>query len=324
MQFEFLLPNELKEALTLAGNAGEKGILIGGGTDVIPQFKNRVLNKETVISLQNVNELNFIEETDDAFIIGANYKVADLIKYPFPKALNGFVMAAKQLASPQLREMGTIAGNLSLDTRCTYFNKDSFWRSCLPVCAKVGGNICHAIGNGTKCFAVYSGDLAPALLTLGATITLKSLSGERTIPLREYYTNDGARPIAKQPGEIMTQVHVPKPKANALSDYKKFRLRNSIDFPLASVASLIELDENNQITAMSFALSGVERQPVLVDLGDTTLPCKPSVELAEQVAKLCSKFAKPVKNHVSTPMQRKRMIRSYASDIILELLDGAK
>jgi len=113
--------------------------------------------------------------------------------------------AVAAVGSLQLREMGTVGGNLSLDTRCTYYNQSDFWRKCRPPCIKMGGDVCNVMGGGKKCFAVFSGDLAPALIALEGKITLFSTEGERTLPLREYYTGNGTKPLTIRPEEILKE-----------------------------------------------------------------------------------------------------------------------
>jgi len=150
--------------------------------------------------------------------------------------------AARVLASPQLRFMGTVGGNLSLDTRCYYYNQSDSWRKSRPRCIKMGGEVCNAIGGGKKCFAVFSSDLAPALMALGASVKLLSQRGERTLPLYDYYSGNGAKPIFKEPDEMLVSVEIPPPPEGVYTTYLKYRIRKSIDFPLASLAAVLSVD----------------------------------------------------------------------------------
>lgn len=298
---------------------------MGGGTDLIPLYKYKHI-EGAVVALGELQELDYIDESPNRLELGAGVKLAGLAGHGFSnQALQVIAEGARAVAGPQLREMGSLGGNLSLETRCIYFNKEVEWRKCLPVCAKAGGGICHAIGRGTDCFAVFSSDTAPVFLALGADITLSSQEGERTVKLNEYYSGDGARPLTRKPDELLTKVAVPLDSLSGpgmiFTDYKKFRLRKAIDFPLASVAGLVCLDADRNIVKLSFALGGVERRPVLVEgLEELITPnSRLSDEgLIEEIAQRCFKAARPVNNLVVSPLQRKRMIKSMTLDMLAD------
>jgi 4-hydroxybenzoyl-CoA reductase subunit beta len=225
--------------------------------------------------------------------------------------------AAGWVGSPQLRHMGTLGGNLNLDTRCFYYNQSSSWRRCRPVCVKAGGDICNAIGAGKKCFAAFSGDLAPVLIALGASVRLLSAEGERAVPLREYYTGNGADPFARKQDELMTSIEVPPPPDGAVCVYRKFSMRNAIDFPLAGVAIMIESGPDGICRDAGLVLGAVAPKPLEVEGAAALLKGKKlETDLIEQAAEQSFKAAKPIENLASTPSYRRLMVRELVRNTL--------
>ena len=190
-QFEYVESKSLQDAACFLQEKGRQSMLIGGGTDMLPSMKQRIYHPTYIISLAALPDLKQIQCDDDggSVKLGAALKLCtlennDAIKRRFPIV----AQAARAVGSPQLREMGTLGGNLCLDTRCCYYNQSETWRKCRPACIKVGGDVCNAIGSGKKCFAVFSGDMAPALIAVNARIVLHSARGGRTIRAGQLYT----------------------------------------------------------------------------------------------------------------------------------------
>jgi 4-hydroxybenzoyl-CoA reductase subunit beta len=193
-EFTLLRPRVLPEALDmLASHAGDIQI-IAGGTDLVPSMKQRLFTPRYVLDLKAIRDLNYIRN-GNGLEIGALATVdviaeSPMVREKFPT----FAAAAATIASPVLRTMGTLGGNLCLDTRCLWYNQSELWRQSCGFCLKKDGNVCHVAPGGKKCWAVFSGDTAPALLALGAEIEIASAAGVRRIPLSEFYTGDGMSP----------------------------------------------------------------------------------------------------------------------------------
>lgn len=314
-QFEYVESKSLEDAARLLQEKGRRSMLIGGGTDMLPSMKQRVYHPTYIISLAAVPDLKQIQFDDNGGLkLGSGLKLCTLennakIKKRFPIV----AQAAGAVGSPQLREMGTLGGNLCLDTRCYYYNQSETWRKCRTACIKMGGDVCNAIGSGKKCFAVFSGDMAPALIALNATIVLHSARGERTIPLDELYSGDGARPLAKQPDEILMRVEIPGQQKGTLGTYSKYRIRRSIDYPLAGVATMLAMDSNDKVCrGVKVVIGAVGTCPAAVN-GITELLINQKLDdsLIEEASDLAYKAAKPIANTAGTPFHRKVMIKAY-------------
>jgi 4-hydroxybenzoyl-CoA reductase subunit beta len=206
--------------------------------------------------------------------------------------------------------MGTVGGHLSVDTRCDYYNQPGFWRDYKPKCIKMGGETCNAIAGGRKCFAVFSGDLAVALIALDARVRLVSARKERTIPLAELYTGNGAKPRAIKPEEILAGVEAPPLSTGTVGTYAKFAVRKAIDFPLASVAALLTLEGKEKLCRTAKVVIGAvgPRPDEVKTIGQLLEGNKLSHELIEEASDLAFKTAKPVANRGSSPAYRKLMI----------------
>lgn len=323
---QYVEPRSLEEACLFLAEHAKESRIIAGGTDLLPAMKQRTARPTHVVSLASIPGLDRVEFDERSGIrIGPLVKVRTLEKdgdvlHAYPAVAT----AAAEVASWQLREMGTVGGNLNLDTRCYYYNQSDFWRSCRPTCIKMGGETCNAIGGGKKCFAVFSGDLAPALIALGATITLASARGERSLPLKEYYTGDGARPIARQPEEILIRIDVPPLPKKTYSCYLKYRIRKSIDFPLADVAARVTFNgQGKAVTEARVVIGAVGTKPQeLEDVGGLLAGKSMTDALLEEAAELAFKAAKPISNTASSFSYRKRMIRLMVKKALRQALDA--
>jgi 4-hydroxybenzoyl-CoA reductase subunit beta len=311
--FEYVEPRSIEEAALFLRDNGHESMVIAGGTDLLPSMKQGIFRPNYLVNLCSVPLMDRIEFDDGSGLrIGALVRLRTLERDPLIREHYPMIaQAAEAIGSVQLRQMGTVGGNLSLDTRCYYYNQSDFWRSCRPTCIKMGGDTCNAIGGGKKCFAVFSGDLAPALIALGAKIRLVSASGERSLLLKDFYTGDGAKPLERKPGEFLVSVEVPVPQKDAFTTYLKYRIRKSIDFPLASMAAMLMMDRKEQVCRDArVVISAVGTRPEEVTrIHDLLLGKKLERSLIEEAAELAFKAARPVANTASTPTYRKRMIK---------------
>jgi len=261
--FEYHAPTSIKEALRILQDHPGDALLMAGGTDLLPNLKHRLATPGHVVGLRSVAELRGIaEQPDGSLRLGALTSIAELARNPLiASRLPSLAEAASQVAGPQLREMGTLGGNLCLDTRCVYINQTYFWRKALGFCLKKDGTVCHVVAGGRNCVAAASNDTAPVLLTLGAVLGLVSPEGERALPLDQFYVTDGIYNKVLRPGEILRDVHVPKLPADLKAGYVKLRMRAAIDFPALSVAVALRVGPDEKVAQISVVVSALAARP---------------------------------------------------------------
>jgi 4-hydroxybenzoyl-CoA reductase subunit beta len=227
--FEHLQPASLNEALELLAEHGEEAKIVAGGTELLVSMKQGLLAPAYVIDLKAIPELDFIDEDDGGLCIGALTRLATVINSSLVhEGSPVLAQACAMVAAPPLQNMGTLGGNLCQNTRCSYFNQSRSWRQIRGDCYKTGGDRCHAVEGGNRCFATYQGDLAPALIALDATARIAGKGGERSIPLADLYTGKGKTPLTLEPGEVLVEVRVPASPSRTGGDYRKLRYRGSM------------------------------------------------------------------------------------------------
>ena len=315
--FQYLEPATIQEAAQMLVADSTQSMVISGGTDMLPSMRQGIFSPDKVISLQAIPNLKDVEwDEDEGLKIGPLTTLRSLeantdVLQHFPVIAE----AAHAVGSPQLREMATVGGNICLDTRCYYYNQSENWQACDQECLKLGGETCKAApsGRAKKCFAVFSADLAPVLVALDAKITLLSARGERSIDIRDFYTGDGAEPHVKAPDEILTSVVVPKQMAGTYGVYQKYRIRNSIDYPIAGVALTFRLKApENAVEDVCLVISGVASKPLMVKRIPPLLNGKVlDDELIEKAALLAKKAALPLANTSGERAHRKQMIYEF-------------
>jgi 4-hydroxybenzoyl-CoA reductase subunit beta len=313
-QFTLLRPSTLGEAARLA--AEPQARVIAGGTGLIPNLRLGLGTPTTLVSLEALEELRRIEFSETGWRIGAAVSLQVLSEDS--KIPNALREAARSVAAPAHRSAATLGGNLCLDTRCVYYNQSEPWRRSNGYCLKFGGDICHVAPQGKKCRAAYSGDLAPALLALEATI---ELSGGGFRPLSSLYSDDGARHLVLQPGEIVAAVHLPPAKGR--SGYAKLRARGSIDFPLAGVAMRISVS-SKLISDLRVALTGTNSRPVLIEGTDALVGAEAGEASAAALAKLVQKQAGPMRTTLAAADYRRQGAMVLARRLLARLTDGDK
>ncbi len=315
--FELHRPESLAQLHQLCASIADDGgsyDFLGGGTDVLPNYKNRLNPREHVISLSRIDELQKIAIDE----IGAGAHISELaadgqIAEHFP----GLSEAARQIASPPLRNLGTVGGNLLLDTRCYYFNQSEFWRQSKGYCMKADGDSCLVVPQKEICYATYSGDLAPVFLVLDASIELACGGASREIPLRDFYAMDGIRRFDKKPGELLTRVRIPKASIGLASAYRKLRVRDTIEYPVMGVAMGLR-SSGGTIDELHVAVTGSEATPLYYgDLGFTGR--KANEDTARELGEALVKKVKTYRNVPLPPGYRKAMAGEYASQLLLEL-----
>jgi len=301
---------------------GQRLRIIAGGTDLIPSLRQKLFEPEYVLDIRHIAELNGIREQGSGVEIGALTPLSaiersELLRRRYPVLTE----AASTVASPVIRNMGTIGGNICLDTRCLWYNQSLAWRKACGFCIKKEGDLCHVAPGGTKCWAVFSGDTPPALLCLNAEIEIAGPSGARRIALRDLYTGEGDNYRKLQPNELLTRIFLPEDSADHSGVYRKLRIRGSIDYPLAGVAVAIKRS-NGHVADARVALTAVNPAPVLVKGATELLAGKTLTEtLAEAVGDLAAKTAKPLTTSALTPEYRREMIRVFTKRALLATRD---
>jgi len=323
--FELIRPKTLDDAVNALAGYGEDAQLVAGGTDLIPSMKQGLFAPSVLLDLKGIRELDFIRcDSEHGLEIGALTRITAMVESrEIARYFPVLREAAKTIASPLLRNMGTLGGNLCLDTRCLYYNQSSFWRESLGCCIKKDGTVCHVAPGGQKCWAVFSGDTAPALLALNATVRLAGPRGQREMPLAEFYVNDGIVRMSKSRDEIVTGVRIPASSAGWSGTYKKLRIRQSIDYPLAGVAVAMRKDGEGICLQARVAVNAVNPAPRLVKAAELLTGKRYDPELSEQVAHDAIRTGKPLRTSASTPEYRRQMVRVFVRRALSELwLDG--
>jgi 4-hydroxybenzoyl-CoA reductase subunit beta len=283
-------------------------------------MRQKLFEPEYVLDLRRIAELKGIRETEQGIEIGAltalhEIEHSALLRELYPVLLE----AARTVASPLIRHMGTIGGNICLDTRCLWYNQSLTWRKSCGFCIKKDGDLCHVAPGGTKCWAAFSADTPPALLCLKAEIEIASAAATRRIPLRDFYTGEGDDHRRLQPSELVTKIILPRSSSGYRGTYRKLRVRGSIDYPLAGVAIAIKRT-NGCIEDIKIALTAVNPAPVLVEDLTVLMNCGPiDDKSAEHAGELAAHTAKPLTTSALTPEYRREMIRVFTKRALLSL-----
>jgi 4-hydroxybenzoyl-CoA reductase subunit beta len=295
-------------------DAGPDGMYVAGGTDLYPNMKRRHQEPTTVISLMGVPELKRLEAT----VVGSCVTLTDVTARPPDRLTAAVRHAAALVSTPLLRNMGTLGGNLCLDTRCNYYNQSYEWRKAIDFCTKKDGTICWVAPSSPRCWAVSSSDVAPVMVAIGAEYGLVGPQGERVVPAGRFYQNDGINYLTKEPDEILVDVRLPAPDGwDAV--YHKLRRRGSFDFPVLGVAVRITWTGHNVADAR-IVLGGVASWPQEIPeaaaaLTGTTL----SDEVIRAAAEAAYRPSKPMDNTDFDLSWRKQMTRVYVTRALEEL-----
>ena len=292
---------------------------MAGGTDLIPSLQQKLFQPEYVVDLGGIAALRGIRtETPGGVEIGALTSLRTIERSEFLRRHYPVLTeAAATVASPVLRNMGTIGGNICLDTRCLWYNQSLAWRKSCGFCIKKDGDLCHVAPGGTECWAAFSGDTPPALLCLQAEIEIASLGGVRRMPLCDFYTGSGDTYCKLQADELITRVFLPAAAADFTGAYMKLRVRGSFDYPLAGVAVALKRS-NGYIADARLAITAVNPAPLLIKGPSELFACKaPDEALAEALGDLAAKTAKPLTTSALTPEYRREMIRVFTRRAVL-------
>ena len=314
-------PATVQEAAQLIATGDVR--IVAGGTDLWPNMKRRHQKAETVVSLMSIPGLDNIDSNKADIRIGATATLAsiirdDKIRERFP----AFARALASISSPPLRNMGTIGGNLCVDTRCNYYNQTEEWRRSIDYCLKEDGEICWVATKSPRCWAHTASDSAPMLCALDAKVKLESASGERELPLKDIYVDDGIDYLAKKSDEILTEVTVPgsSDATHCRSAFWKLRRRGSIDFATLSVAAAVWTDDHDVVTQASMYLGAVGSAPMAVlEIESVLIGNKITEESIAKIAHAAHKIAQPMDNTDFAASWRGKMTVQYVSAALREI-----
>jgi 4-hydroxybenzoyl-CoA reductase subunit beta len=322
-RFGVQTPLTLEDAVAALAEPGAR--LVAGGTDILPNLKHRLDKPPTLVSLSRVKSLREIAERDGMLILGAGVTLTEIAEHPrvrevFPSVAH----AAGVIASPLIRNMGTLGGNVNLDTRCRYVNQTHFWRSAIGGCMKSEGDVCHVVPKGRICVAAMSSDLVPVLGSLDAVLVNQGPDGPRELPLLDYYGADGTQHIKRLPGEVTREIRIPLPTGATRAKYAKWTVRKSIDFPLVSVAVRFDLASDSvdaEVTGVSVVVGVLGSKPRGVTRLDVVMGRRVSdPEVATLVADRTHAQCKPLDNVPYEAGYRRQMIRVFTQRAVESLV----
>jgi 4-hydroxybenzoyl-CoA reductase subunit beta len=311
--FELVEPKSLKKACQLLERGKGTALAIAGGTDLLMALKNWLKRPEVLVDLKTLPRLNRIAYSEKkGLAIGGlatlrQLSLNEIIRKRYPL----LAQAALEVGTPQLQAMGTIGGNLCQDSLCVYYNRSPVSRQGLKPCTKLGGKACHAVPRSPSCWATYSGDMAPALMVLQATVTVEDGKSKHVIPLKRLFSGDGKKPNRLKPGQIITEIHVPPPRPGSGGTYLKMRVRRAIDYPLLGVAFWLTLRNGDGICAdAALALTAVERAPLIIKEAKNLRGKKLVARVVEELGEAAYRQAHPLSNVCDlSPGYRKEMVR---------------
>ena len=322
--YQYHVPRELSEALALLTQHAGDVMPIAGGTDLVPNMKHGLFKPGHLVALNRVRELRGVELGPDGLRIGATMTLSDVAAHPLVRQhAPSFADAAGRVAGPQLRNAGTIGGNVCLDTRCTYYNQTYFWRSALGFCLKKDGSVCHVTKVGKKCVAAHSADTPPVLMTLGASLTIAGPQGTRTQKVGDFYIADGIWNNVRRPDEIVTHVTIPVAPQGRFAAFEKLRQRGAIDFPLLNVAVAGELDVDGRLADVRVVVSALGSRPRVVAGLDKLVPGQaPTPDLLDAIAARAHAQCHPLDNIIVDPDWRRAMVPVYVRKALARALGG--
>jgi len=312
-RFEFLSPKTVNEALSLMSQYRERLRVLAGGTEITGRLRHRLVSPAYDLSLKRVSTLKGIKQRKKELVIGATTTLTEVTDSQLLADLFQSVSeAAGLVAAPAIRNVATVGGNLLQDSRCLYYNQSELARSRLGPCYKIGGETCHAVKGGKRCFSVYQGDLAPALVSFGARARLRKMGSFRTLPIEELFTHNGAKPFGLARHELLTEIILPVPRGRSASAYQRFTLRGSIDYPLASAAVFLLEGKDGVIEAARIILGASGSGFKVARDAANTIQGKRLHDLrdmdVQQTASLAAKAAEAVDNLILPSSYRRKLV----------------
>ena len=318
--FEFRAPRTLEEAARILDGQGPGTMPLAGGTDLLPNMKRRQQVPKTLMSLRHIEGLTQVQLGNSGSRLGACLTLTDIAEDPrFRNGMTALAQASALVATPHLRNMATLGGNLCLDTRCNYYDQNYEWRRAINFCLKKDGTTCWVAPGSAKCVAVSSTDTAPALIALGARVRLVSRSAEREVALSDLYNNDGINYSKRRPDEILAEVLLDS-LHGWRSTYWKLRRRGSFDFPVLSVAAAARLSNQGVVEDARIVIGAASSRPLLaIDAARSLLGRSLNPETIAEAAILAARIAKPLDNTDFDMTWRKRVTAEFVTYALREL-----
>ena len=322
--FDYHRPDSVADAVGLLAEHGADALPIAGGTDLVPNMKHGLFTPGHLVSLRGIEELRGVRVSDDEIRIGACESLDAVARHPdVRRLLPALSESAALVSGPQLRRMGTIGGNVCLDTRCTYYNQTRFWRKALGYCLKKDGDACHVVKGGTRCVAAHSADTPPVLMVLDAELDIVGPDGTRSVSVNEFFTSDGVWNRAMAPGELLVAIRIPVPSGGTRAAFRKLRARNAIDFPLANLAVAVTLDRD-RVTGLRMVASGMGSYPrKLGKVEDAALGNRLEPGVIDAVAEQAFRQCRPLDNITVDRDWRRAMIPVLARRALTEIAAAA-
>ena len=318
--FTYLAPRRLDEAVRLLAEHGPAAMVVAGGTDLYPNMKRRQFEPSVLVGLRRIRDLAGIAgSARDGMTIGAGATLTRVAEHrEIATHYPALARAAGVVSTPQLRNMGTLGGNVCVDTRCNYYNQSFEWRKSIGFCMKKDGDICLVAPGSSRCWAVSSSDTAPVLWSLGAEVTLAGPGGERRIPISALYQDDGIQYLRKAPEEIVAEIRLPAVDGWHAT-YWKLRRRGAFDFPVLGVAVAVRLDgdvcRDARIVLGAVASTPREAPEAAAALvGERLTP-----DVIARAAEAAGRPSKPLDNTDMVYHYRKKMTRVYVARALREL-----
>ena len=348
-KFEYRTPRTIAEAVKIIADTGPEGQFVAGGTDLYPNMKRRQQTPRTVISVMRLPELNQVTgDGSQGLVIGSSMTLTDICEHPIIKRDYPVIAsAARTISTPILRNMGTIGGNLLLDTRCNYYDQNYEWRKGINFCLKKDGDVCWVAPGSSKCWAVQSSDLVPVMVAIGAKFRLVSTLGERVVDAAGFYNDDGIDYLKKRHDELLVDIHLPATNGWRAS-YQKLRRRGAFDFPVLGVAAYVRYQStvrgalaHGRATAPSggdscvrtgrssdriiadakIILGGIAPSPIEVNEAAQALIGRPlNEDQIQAAAEAAYVKARPLDNTDFVMNWRKQMARQYTIRALKELV----
>lgn len=326
---ELFRPRTVREALLLLAEDPGASRPVAGGTDLLPAMKLGLVAPARLVDVTGIPRLNQLHVAEGGgLVVGAAIRLADLVAFPDVALCRPALReAALAVGSPQLRHMGTVGGNLCLTTRCRFYNQSPLWRESRGPCFKTGGDRCHAVPRSPRCHAVLSADTPPAFFVLGAQVHIVHLVGEREVeamvPVTDLHGEDG-RASRLPKGALVTGVSVPAPSPGYRTGYAKYRLRHSIDFPLAGVAVGLRV-EDGVVREARIVLGAMAPCLVVAEEAAASLDGRePSATALTEAAALAARQARPVGNLDSSAGQRRQVLEVLTRRLLTKLAAGGE
>lgn len=320
-KFEYFEPTTVDEACFLLSEYREQAKLLAGGTDLLVMLKQRSVIPQYIVNIKKISDLDYISEDNDVLKIGAlatlsNIETSLTIKHKLPI----LSCAANSVATNQIKTMATIGGNLCLDSKCWYYNQSHIWKKSRDPCFKRGGDLCHFVKGGKRCYAVLSGDTIPALLVLGAKVKIIRSGGQRTIPIEDFFTGIGEKPNILNPQEMVTEIQIPFPSPDASGSFIKHRIRGTLDFAIANAATVVT-KEDKICKDARIAISSVGPAAVRVREAEEILKGKEiNDEVLEEAGKAAVKGVPLVSGVYSSVYHRRKMIKVLTKRVVIEAM----